>query len=200
MYKVFKFGGASIKDVESIKNVGEILLSYDAEKLVVVFSAMGKVTNMLEKVVESYVTKSNDSIEKLQDVKDFHNNILSQLFDEKHAIYDEVNNLFVEIEWILEDDPNQEYAYDYDQIVSIGEFLSTKIMSAYLHQIGFANKWLDARDLIRTDNAYRNAKVDWKTTVSFINNQIKETNEKVINNSESQPEQSEVTDDKPPHY
>ena len=68
MYKVFKFGGASIKDVESIKNVGEILLSYDAEKLVVVFSAMGKVTNMLEKVVESYVTKSNDSIEKLQDV------------------------------------------------------------------------------------------------------------------------------------
>ena len=174
MYKVFKFGGASIKDVESIKNVGEILLSYDAEKLVVVFSAMGKVTNMLEKVVESYVTKSNDSIEKLQDVKDFHDNILSQLFDEKHAIYDEVNNLFVEIEWILEDDPNQEYAYDYDQIVSIGEFLSTKIMSAYLHQIGFANKWLDARDLIRTDNAYRNAKVDWKTTASFVNNQIKE--------------------------
>ena len=174
MYKVFKFGGASIKDVESIKNVGDILLSYDAEKLVVVFSAMGKVTNMLEKVVESYVTKSNDSIEKLQDVKDFHNNILSQLFDEKHAIYDEVNNLFVEIEWILEDDPNQEYAYDYDQIVSIGEFLSTKIMSAYLCQIGYANKWFDARDLIRTDNAYRNAKVDWKTTVSFINNQIKE--------------------------
>jgi aspartate kinase len=177
MYKVFKFGGASIKDVESIKNVGDILLSYDAEKLVVVFSAMGKATNMLEKVVESYVTKSNDSIEKLQDVKDFHDNILSQLFDEKHAIYDEVNNLFVEIEWILEDDPNQEYAYDYDQIVSIGEFLSTKIMSAYLHQIGFANKWLDARDLIRTDNAYRNAKVDWKTTASFVNNQIKEKHE-----------------------
>ncbi len=174
MYKVFKFGGASIKDVESINNVGNILLSYDAEKLVVVFSAMGKVTNMLEKVVESYVTKSNDSIEKLQDVKDFHDNILSQLFDEKHVIYDEVNNLFVEIEWILEDDPNQEYAYDYDQIVSIGEFLSTKIMSAYLHQIGFANKWLDARDLIRTDNSYRNAKVDWKTTATFVNNQIKE--------------------------
>ncbi|MDB0027018.1 aspartate kinase [Flavobacteriales bacterium] len=174
MYKVFKFGGASIKDVVNIKNVGDILLSYDTEKLVVVFSAMGKVTNMLENVVESYVTKSNDSIEKLQDVKDFHDNILSQLFDEKHAIYDEVNNLFVEIEWILEDDPNQEYAYDYDQIVSIGEFLSSKIMSAYLHQIGFANKWLDARDLIRTDNAYRNAKVDWKTTASFVNNQIKE--------------------------
>ena len=174
MYKVFKFGGASIKDVESIKNVGDILLSFDAEKLVVVFSAMGKVTNMLEKVVDSYFTKSNDSIEKLQKVKDFHDNILSQLFDERHAIYDEVNNLFVEIEWILEDEPNQEYDYDYDQIGSIGEFLSTKIMSSYLNQIGFANKWLDARDLIRTDNAYRNAKVDWKNTASFVNNQIKE--------------------------
>lgn len=174
MYKVLKFGGASIKDVKSIKNVGDILLSFDAERLVVVFSAMGKVTNMLEKVVESYVAKSDDSIEKLQDVKDFHDNILSQLFDEKHAIYDDVNNLFVEIEWVLEDDPNQEYAYDYDQIVSIGEFLSTKIMSAYLRQIGFVNKWLDARDLIRTDNSYRNAKVDWKTTTSFVNNQIKE--------------------------
>lgn len=174
MYKVFKFGGSSIKDVENIKNVGDILLSYDAEKLVVIFSAMGKVTNMLEKVVESYVKKSNGSIEKLQQVKDFHENIITQLFDEKHAIYDDVNNLFVEIEWILEDDPNQEYAYDYDQIVSIGEFLSTKIMSAYLHQINFANKWVDARDLIRTDNAYRNAKVDWKTSVGFVNNQIKE--------------------------
>ena len=174
MYKVFKFGGASIKDVESIKNVGDILLSFEAEKLVVVFSAMGKVTNMLEKVVDSYFTESNDSIEKLQKVKDFHDNILSQLFDDRHAIYDEVNNLFVEIEWILEDEPNQEYDYDYDQIVSIGEFLSTKIMSSYLNQIGFANKWLDARDLIRTDNAYRNAKVDWKNTASFVNNQIKE--------------------------
>ena len=174
MYKVFKFGGASIKDVESIKNVADILLSFDAEKLVVVFSAMGKVTNMLEKVVDSYFTKSNDSIEKLQKVKDFHDNILSQLFDERHTIYDEVNNLFVEIEWILEDEPNQEYDYDYDQIVSIGEFLSTKIMSSYLNQIGFANKWLDARDLIRTDNAYRNAKVDWENTASFVNNQIKE--------------------------
>jgi aspartate kinase len=174
MYKVFKFGGASIKDVESIKNVGDILLSYEAEKLVVVFSAMGKVTNMLEKVVESYVTKSNDSIEKLQEVKDFHNNILSQLFDENHAIYDEVNNLFVEIEWVLEEDPNQDYAYDYDQIVSIGEFLSTRIMSAYLSQIGFENTWLDARDLIRTDNSYRNAKVDWETTTTFIKNTIKD--------------------------
>ena len=74
---------------------------------------------------------------------------------------------------MLEEDPNQEYAYDYDQIVSIGEFLSTRIMSAYLSEIGFGHTWLDARDLIRTDNSYRNAKVDWETTNSFIKNTVK---------------------------
>jgi aspartate kinase len=74
---------------------------------------------------------------------------------------------------VLEEDPNQDYAYDYDQIVSIGEFLSTRIMSAYLSQINFENTWLDARDLIRTDNSYRNAKVDWETTTTFIKDTIK---------------------------
>ena len=174
MYKVFKFGGASIKDAENIINVGNILNSYSNDKLVIVFSAMGKVTNMLEVVVESYVQKNADPFIALQTVKDFHTNILNQLFDEKHAIFDEINNLFVEIEWVLEDEPNQNYAYDYDQIVSIGEFLSSKIMSAYLHQIGFENSLLDARDLIKTDNTYRNAKVDWETTTTCIKNQIKE--------------------------
>ena len=174
MYKVFKFGGASIKDAENIINVGNILNSYSNDKLVIVFSAMGKVTNMLEVVVESYVQKNADPFIALQKVKDFHTNILNQLFDEKHVIFDEINNLFVEIEWVLEDEPNQNYAYDYDQIVSIGEFLSSKIMSAYLHQIGFENSLLDARDLIKTDNTYRNAKVDWETTTTCIKNQIKE--------------------------
>ena len=131
MYTVFKFGGASIKDVESIKNVGEILLSYAENKLIVVFSAMGKITNMLENVVEVYVQKSSDPFKELQKVKDFHEDIINNLFDKKHPIFDEVNNLFVEIEWVLENEPSSEYSYDYDQIVSIGEFLSTKIMSAY---------------------------------------------------------------------
>ena len=173
MYKVFKFGGASIKDVESIKNVGEILQSYKNDDLVVVFSAIGKVTNMLEVVVEQYVKQTAKANDALQKVKDFHTDILGKLFDENHAIYNEVNNLFVEIEWALEDEPNQDYGYDYDQIVSIGEFLSTKIMSAYLATINFENNWLDVRDLIRTDNTYRNAKVDWETTTTFIKNKLK---------------------------
>ena len=173
MAKVFKFGGASIKDVENIKNVGKILQTYASEELVIVFSAMGKVTNMLEQVVETYVQNSAEATQALQKVKDYHENIIKDLFAKEHSIFNEVNNLFVEIEWVLEDEPNQDYAYDYDQIVSIGEFLSTRIMSAYLSEIGFENTWLDARDLIRTDNSYRNAKVDWETTTSFIKNTIK---------------------------
>ena len=174
MIKVFKFGGASIKDVQGIKNVGEILQKYDADNLVIIFSAIGKVTNMLEKVVEAYVLKNEKSVLALQKVKDFHSDILNDLFAETHPIYDVVNNLFVEIEWVLEEEPNEDYAYDYDQIVSIGEFLSTQIMSAYLQQFGFENSWQDARSLIRTDNAYRNAKIDWQTTTDLISTNIKE--------------------------
>ena len=174
MYTVFKFGGASIRDVENIINVGDILNFYATNKLIIVFSAMGKVTNMLESVVESYIQKKSDPFTALQKVKDFHSNILNDLFDPKHYIFDEVNNLFVEIEWVLEEEPNQDYAYFYDQIVSIGEFLSTKIMSAYLQKIGFKNSWLDVRDVIKTDNSYRNAKVDWDLTLTCIKSQIKE--------------------------
>ncbi len=174
MIKVFKFGGASIKDVQSIRNVGEILQKYDADSLVIIFSAIGKVTNMLEEVVEAYVLQNEKAVLALRKVKDFHSAILNDLLAETHPIYDVVNNLFVEIEWVLEEEPNQDYAYDYDQIVSIGEFLSTQIMSAYLQQIGFKNSWQDARNLIRTDNTYRNAKIDWEITTDLISNSIKE--------------------------
>ena len=173
MIKVFKFGGASIMDVQNIKNVGDILQKNDNQELVIIFSAMGKVTNMLENVVDSYVQKSANTYIALQKVKDFHAIILNGIFRKNHPIFDIVNNLFVEIEWVLEDDPNQDYAYDYDQIVSIGEFLSTQIMSAYLHQIGFENTWLDARDLICTDNTHRNAKVDWEATTNSIKRHVK---------------------------
>ena len=174
MYTVFKFGGASIKDVKSIINVGEILKSYSHDNLVIVFSAMDKVTNMLERVVDSYFQKKADSFMLLQQVKDFHFAILKDLFIPKHSIFDDVNNLFVEIEWVLEEDPNENYAYVYDQIVSIGEFLATKIMSLYLQKIGFKNSLLDARDIIKTDNSYRNAKVNWDTTSFCIKNEIKD--------------------------
>lgn len=174
MYIVLKFGGASIRDVEHIVNVGDILKSYTNNHLVIVFSAMGKVTNMLESVVENYFQKNGDPHIALQKVKDFHINILDDLFDHGHYVFDEVNNLFVEIEWVLEEDPNGSYAYYYDQIVSVGEFLSTKIMGAYLQGVGFENSLLDARDLIKTNNSYRNAKVDWQKSATCIKHQVKE--------------------------
>ena len=173
MIKVFKFGGASIMDVQNIKNVANILQEYANQELVIVFSAMGKVTNMLEDVVNFYIQKSVNTNVALQKVKDFHTTILNGIFKESHPIFDIVNNLFVEIDWVLEDEPNQDYAYDYDQIVSVGEFLSTQIMSAYLKQIGFENTWLDVRDLIRTDNTHRNAKIDWETTTDLIKRNVK---------------------------
>ena len=128
MIKVFKFGGTSIKDVTSINNIVQILKKYSEENLVIVFSAMGKVTNMLEEVVEEYMLRNKNAEQTLQRVKDFHLNILEKLFPKEHLIYNEVNNLFVEIEWILEDEPKPDYGFNYDQIVSIGELLSTKIM------------------------------------------------------------------------
>ena len=173
MIKVFKFGGTSIKDAQSIKNISQILKDYAEENLIVVFSAIGKVTNMLEEVVEEYMLKSKNAEQKLQKVKDFHADILVDLFPHEHSIYNEVNNLFVEIEWVLEDEPNPDFAFNYDQIVSVGELLSTKIMSAYLQEHGFKNKWLDARDVIRTDNKYRNAKIDWEQTNFFCKQHIK---------------------------
>ena len=134
MTKVFKFGGTSIRDAKSINNIAQILKKYSEENLVIVFSAMGKVTNMLEEVVEEYMLRNKNAEQTLQRVKDFHLNILEKLFPKEHLIYNEVNNLFVEIEWILEDEPNSDYDFNYDQIVSIGELLSTKIMSAYLQE------------------------------------------------------------------
>ena len=173
MYKVFKFGGSSIKDVANIINVSNILKSYSNDELVIIFSAMGKVTNMLEDVVELYIQKNGKPSIALQKVKNFHFDILNALFDQDHLIFEEINNLFVEIEWVLEEDPYNDYGYLYDQIVSIGEFLSTKIMSTYLNNIGFHNNYLDARDIIKTDNSYRNAKIDWETTTTCIKSMIK---------------------------
>ena len=172
MTKVFKFGGTSIKDVHNIKRIAEILIKYTSEDLIVVFSAMGKVTNMLEEVVEEYIQKNGQAEDKLQLVKDFHTHLLGELFESNHAIYNEVNNLFVEIEWVLEDEPNPNYAFNYDQIVSVGELLSTKIMSTYLNENSFKNSWVDARDIIRTDNKYRNAKIDWEQTISSCKKNI----------------------------
>ncbi|MCO6499488.1 MAG: aspartate kinase [Vicingus serpentipes] len=162
--KVFKFGGASVKDAEAVKNVGGVIRQYN-DDLVVVISAMGKTTNALEKVVDAYYHKKPTLASHLQELKDFHFQILNDLFENKqHPVFDEIHNTFVEIEWEIEEVPSRSYDYIYDQIVSIGEVLSTKIVSAFLNKLGIKNMWLDVRDVIQTDNTHRNAKVDWRHT------------------------------------
>lgn len=166
---VFKFGGASVKDADAVRNVAAILADYTQEKLVVVVSAMGKMTNALEAVVAAYMNRSPDLAEKVRAVRDFHEKILHQLgFEASHPVHTAINNAFVEIDWILEEEPLRDYGYTYDQIVSQGELLATRIVSAYLEKAGYANSWLDARDVIQTDNNYREGKVNWDTTVKLV--------------------------------
>ncbi|PCH99194.1 MAG: aspartate kinase [Bacteroidetes bacterium] len=167
--KVFKFGGASVRDAEAVRNVAAVLKLYAGEEIVVVVSAMGKMTNALEEIAYSYVNKKEDTKKLLQGIKRYHLEILEELFSDKsRPIFEQVNNAFVEIEWILEDEPIKGYDFEYDQIVSVGELISTKIVSALLTETGINNKWVDVRDFLKTDNTYREAKVDWELTEKKI--------------------------------
>ena len=163
--RIFKFGGASVKDAAAARNVVSILQRFKNERLLVVVSAMGKTTNLLEQLVAAYVNKDKSLQDIFGQVKTFHLALLHALFpDTKHAIYAEVNNLFVEIDWVLEEEPGRDYDFIYDQLVSVGELLSTKIVAALINAGGLQCQWLDARDMIATDNRYREARIDWQQT------------------------------------
>ncbi|HQU99711.1 MAG: aspartate kinase [Bacteroidia bacterium] len=165
--QVYKFGGASVKDADAIKNVAAIV-SAATQPLVVVVSAMGKTTNGLEAVVNAGFYKNGDSKSLLDAVIKFHQDILQQLFEATDDVFTKVNNFWVEIAWALEEEPRS-YGFLYDQIVSIGELVATTIIAAYLNRQGTATQWLDARSLIFTDNNYRQAQIQWPQTVLQIN-------------------------------
>ena len=170
---VFKFGGASVKDAEGVRNIARILNLFPHGQLLVVVSAMGKTTNMLEALCMAYFHDKPETHELLQQVKDNHQQVLQQLIpDTSHPVYDEIANTFVEIEWILEEPPQDSFDYLYDQIVSIGELLSTRIVSAYLSGTGYPCRWIDARDYIHTDNNHREAGVRWAETEQAIRERI----------------------------
>ncbi len=162
--KVFKFGGASIKDAEAIKNVASILKNYEEDQILIVVSAMGKTTNALEKVLESYVAEDGKAFEIYEAIKSKHYELLQALFPEGHEIFATVNDAFIEIEWVIEEPPQDEFDYLYDQIVSVGEMVSSKIVAAYLTLVNLETNWLDARDVIQTDNTYRDGVVNWEIT------------------------------------
>lgn len=167
--KVYKFGGASVKDAAAVKNVFEILKNENQNNLLVVISAMGKTTNALEEIWKSYINRSEDIDQKLEIVKSYHQNMIDELFSSKNKeVSDEVNNLFVELEWILEEEPDENKDFIYDQIVSLGELLSTRIVEAYLRENGLSTKWVDARNYLKSDNNYREANIDWDSTTSSI--------------------------------
>ncbi|MXV50263.1 aspartate kinase [Pedobacter sp. HMF7647] len=169
--QVYKFGGASVQNSAGIKNVCQIISQRNPMNLLVVVSAIGNTTNLLEKLTSNYM-KGLETGSILNEIRQTHYSILHELFDNNDPVFDDVENTFVEIDWMLEDEPHENYDFVYDQIVSVGELLSTKIISAWLTKCGVKNKWIDARSLIYTDNSYREAQVDWNKTSLEIKKQL----------------------------
>ncbi|MBB5622162.1 aspartate kinase [Pedobacter cryoconitis] len=167
--QVFKFGGASVVNAEAVKNLVAIIQQAEKENLLIVVSAMGKMTNKLELLSNAYIFGQENTHDLLDEVKAYHFNILNDLFDNhNHPIFNDVANTFVEIEWLLEEEASDAPDYIYDQIVSIGEVVSTKIVAAYLNESNISAVWADARNFIKTDNTYREGQVDWEKTETEI--------------------------------
>lgn len=171
--QVFKFGGASVRDAEGVVNLGRIVAAHNNSALLIVVSAMGKTTNLLERLVLHYVNGTGPAAELLEEARQYHAAIAHDLFpDPSHPAHNEVSNRFVEIEWILEEPPMDPYDYLYDQIVAVGELLSTTIVNHYLNSIGLKSHWLDARDYILTDNTHREGRVNWEVTEARIRERL----------------------------
>jgi aspartate kinase len=162
--QVFKFGGASIKDAPGIRNVAAILERFRDEQLVIIVSAMGKTTNALEAVVAAHAKQNGLAQELFEAVKQQHYGLMRELFEPDEEVFNLVNDTFVEAEWVLEEKPSDNYDYMYDQIVPVGELVSSKIVAAYLTRAGLPTQWLDARDVVSTDNTYREGWVVWDKT------------------------------------
>ncbi len=171
--KVFKFGGASVKDADAVRNVANILKRFPNENIIVVVSAMGKITNALERLVNAVYYKKENPSAVLDEIKAYHFNVINQLFPNKsHSIYNEINNTFVELDWAIEEEPTLDYNFEYDKIVCMGEIISTKIVNAYLNEVGVNSKWWDVRDCIQTDNTYREGKINWELTQTLVNENL----------------------------
>ena len=167
--RVFKFGGASVKDAEGVKNLAGVLQTTGHQDTFLVVSAMGKTTNAMEKVVDSYFSDKKALNSAVQEVKEYHNGILQGLFpNTQHPVYNRVADLFEEVQGFLAWNKSPKYNFVYDQVVGYGELLSTAIVSAYLNDIGIQNSWTDVRNFIKTDDNYRDVKVDWEKTQQRI--------------------------------
>ena len=171
--RIFKFGGASVKDAEGIKNVVEVLRHTGHDNTLLVVSAMGKTTNAMEAVVNAYFDDKSGLPAVLQETIDYHNKILTDLFENPgHPIFGRVKGLYEEVQGFLAWNKSPKYNFVYDQVVGYGELVSTTIISAYLNEIGISNNWLDVRDYIKTDNSYRDVSVNWEKTQERVSKNI----------------------------
>ena len=168
MIKVLKFGGASLKNSERIANVFSIINNFKNQKIIIVFSAIANVTNLLEDIVDLYFNNTQQLKSKLLEIRNVHAQITKELFEKDHQVFIEIEKIFSELDFFLKTNSNKNLSFVYDQIVSAGELLSSKILSNYLTNNNFENTLVDARDIIKTNDKYQNANIDWALTKDKI--------------------------------
>lgn len=177
--RVFKFGGASVKDANGVKNLASVLKTTGYDNTLVVVSAMGKTTNAMELVIKNYFENKSELQSSIHEVIKYHNEILLDLFDnERHQVFTSVKTLFDELIAFFKSNKSPDYNFVYDQTIGFGELISTTIISNYLNEIGLKNNWLDVREYIKTDNYYRRANVNWDDTQEHISSKF---NRSVLN-------------------
>jgi len=171
--RIYKFGGASVKDAEGIKNLFSIMKKEGFDKTLLIISAMGKTTNALELVVKNYFENKNELQYSINQIFEFHNTVLLELFSEKnYEVFKDIKLIFDNLKVFLKRNKSPNYSFVYDQVVPCGEILSTKIISAFLNLSGVKSNWLDSRELIKTDSNYRDADIHWKLTQKNISENI----------------------------
>lgn len=167
--RIFKFGGAAVKDAAGIQNVAKVLEQVGYKDVFLVVSAMGKMTNAFEKLTAAYFYNTSESFKYVDEVRAYHYKIINDLFsDNRNEVLIEIERLFTEMTQFMIRNESKDFNYVYDQLVSYAELLSTKIVSAYLNVIGVENTWLDVRSCIETNSDFRDAKVNWETTKQQI--------------------------------
>ncbi len=178
---VFKFGGASVSSAEAVRNLANILKRYN-ENIIVVVSAMGKTTNALEQLTDLYVNRRQEELEKsFENLRAYHYYIIHELFPEEgHPVHDDVKKIFRTMQAKFEESPTMNYDFDYDQIVSNGELLSTTIVAAYLNASGISAQWKDIRKSLISDDTFREGKIDWELSSVLVKNNFRFDNSSVL--------------------
>ena len=174
--RIFKFGGASVKDAKGVQNVVKVLKKVGYTDTLVIVSAMGKTTNALEVIVDQYFNSPKELSNSIVELEQFHSEIVTELMGvEAQPLKEKVSVLIQELKSFFEHNKATNYSFVYDQVVSFGELLSTTIINAYLNYININSEWLDARKCVKTDAYYRDANLDWDATQEAINDQVSKT-------------------------